>query len=170
MAQKETLYKLIQNSTCLKLVELPDWAGLGGVRYTPEAWCKDSSEEANKEELNRLNLQIVQQLRNTDSAFSIGTTSIYIYFSNNKNVYPSTSYQRFHFIGESSDGFSCIRFGMVGWDSDVTDLINLVETVGKQEEDSWNFIDTMAEVVKKGKYNVSMKDGKKIQNMIQVEI
>lgn len=41
---------------------------------------------------------------------------------------------------------------MVGWDSDVADLINLVETVGKQEEDSWNFIDTMAEVVKKGKY------------------
>lgn len=39
---------------------------------------------------------------------------------------------------------------MVGWDSDVTDLINLVETVGKQEEESWNFIDTMAEVVKKG--------------------
>lgn len=53
-------------------------------------------------------------------------------------------------VGESCDGFACIRFGMVGWDSDVTDLINLVETVGKQEEDSWNFIDTMAEVVKKG--------------------
>lgn len=31
------------------------------------------------------------------------------------------------------------------------DLISLVETVGKQEEESWNFIDTMAEVVKKGK-------------------
>ncbi|XP_065218745.1 pyridoxal-dependent decarboxylase domain-containing protein 1 [Planococcus citri] len=123
VAQKEALYKVIQNSACLKLVELPDWAGLGGVRYIPEAWVADSSEEANKDELNRLNLQIVQQLRNTDSAFS---------------------------IGESRDGFACIRFGMVGWDSDVTDLISLVETVGKQEEDSWNFIDTMAEVVKKG--------------------
>lgn len=52
--------------------------------------------------------------------------------------------------GESTDGYSCIRFGMVGWDSDVMDLISLVETVGKQEEESWNFIDTMAEVVKKG--------------------
>ncbi len=52
--------------------------------------------------------------------------------------------------GESSDGFGCIRFGMVGWDSDVADLIGLVETVGFQEEDSWNYIDSMAEVVKKG--------------------
>lgn len=72
VAQKETLYKLIEKSTCLKLVELPDWAGLGGVRYIPEAWYRDRADDVSKEELNRLNLQIVQQLRNTDSAFSIG--------------------------------------------------------------------------------------------------
>lgn len=72
VAQKETMYKLIQNYSCLRLVELPDWAGLGGVRYVPEAWKRDDFMEANKDELNRLNLQIVQQLRNTDSAFSAG--------------------------------------------------------------------------------------------------
>lgn len=66
------MYKLIQNYSCLRLVELPDWAGLGGVRYVPEAWKRDDFMEANKDELNRLNLQIVQQLRNTDSAFSAG--------------------------------------------------------------------------------------------------
>lgn len=76
VAQKETLYNLIKNSTCLKLVELPDWAGLGGVRYIPEAWSKELPEENNKQELNRLNLQIVQQLRNTDSAFSIGMINL----------------------------------------------------------------------------------------------
>lgn len=52
------------------------------------------------------------------------------------------------------DGYFCIRFGMVGSDSDVTDLIGLVESVGRQEEESWNFIDTMAEVVKKGSHSV----------------
>lgn len=57
----------------------------------------------------------------------------------------------YYIAGESSDGYNCIRFGMVGWDSDVADLISLVESVGKQEEESWNFIDTMTEVVKKGK-------------------
>lgn len=62
----------MQNLKSLKLVELPDWAGLGGVRYVPEAWIRDKTEEENKDELNRLNLQIVQQLRNTDSAFSAG--------------------------------------------------------------------------------------------------
>lgn len=40
---------------------------------------------------------------------------------------------------------------MVTADTDVAELLNLVENVGKQEEDSCKFIDTMAEVVKKGK-------------------
>lgn len=48
------------------------------------------------------------------------------------------------------DGLACVRFGMVTADTDVAELLGLVETVGKQEEDSWKFIDTMAEVVKKG--------------------
>ena len=72
VAQKETLYNLLNDSTCLKLVELPDWAGLGGVRFIPEGWIRDNPENLNKDELNRLNQQIVQQLRNTDAAFSIG--------------------------------------------------------------------------------------------------
>ena len=54
------------------MVELPDWAGLGGVRYIPEGWIRENPENL-KDELNRLNQQIVQQLRNTDAAFSIGT-------------------------------------------------------------------------------------------------
>lgn len=52
--------------------------------------------------------------------------------------------------GEGVDGLACVRFGMVTADTDVAELLSLVETVGKQEEDSWKFIDTMAEVVKKG--------------------
>ena len=150
VAQKETLYKLLKDSTCLKLVELPDWAGLGGVRYIPEGWIRDSPENLNKDEVNRLNQQIVQQLRHTDAAFSIGkellpaTRKMILPISHNSlNSY-------LLFSGESVDGYFCIRFGMVGSDSDVTDLIGLVESVGKQEEESWNFIDSMAEVVKKG--------------------
>lgn len=54
------------------------------------------------------------------------------------------------YIGEGADGLACVRFGMVTADTDVAELLSLVESVGQQEEDSWKFIDTMAEVVKKG--------------------
>lgn len=56
--------------------------------------------------------------------------------------------------GEGVDGLACVRFGMVTADTDVAELLSLVETVGKQEEDSWKFIDTMAEVVKKGTFAI----------------
>lgn len=58
--------------------------------------------------------------------------------------------------GEGTDGLACVRFGMVTADTDVAELISLVDSVGKQEEDSWKFIDTMAEVVKKGKSSLPM--------------
>lgn len=63
----------------------------------------------------------------------------------------------FYFIGEGSDGLACVRFGMVTADTDVAELLSLVESVGQQEEDSWKFIDTMAEVVKKGNYVLTVK-------------
>lgn len=122
VAQKAVLYNLLSESSNLKIVELQDWAGLGGVCYIPQGWDQIITDQA-KNELNRLNIQIVNQLRNTDTAFS---------------------------AGDGDDGLVCIRFGMVGSDSNVADLMSLVETIGKQEEESWNFIDTMAEVVKKG--------------------
>jgi hypothetical protein len=55
---------------------MPGWAGLGGVRYVPEGWEQLMTDQA-KEELNRLNMQLVQQLRNTDAAFSLGECEPY---------------------------------------------------------------------------------------------
>ncbi|CAH0723120.1 unnamed protein product, partial [Brenthis ino] len=51
----------------LRLVHVPGWAGLGGVRYVPPGW-----EEAPQDELNALNRQLVETLRATDGAFSCG--------------------------------------------------------------------------------------------------
>jgi hypothetical protein len=68
---KETFQRLVIASPRLRLVDMPGWAGLGGVRYVPEGWEQLMTDQA-KEELNRLNMQLVEQLRNTDAAFSLG--------------------------------------------------------------------------------------------------
>lgn len=71
---KETFQRLVTASPRLRLVDMPGWAGLGGVRYVPEGWEQLMTDQA-KEELNRLNMQLVEQLHNTDAAFSLGEYS-----------------------------------------------------------------------------------------------
>lgn len=51
---------------------MPGWAGLGGVRYLPQSWEHLIMTDQAKEELNRLNIQMVERLRSTDAAFSLG--------------------------------------------------------------------------------------------------
>lgn len=59
-------------------------------------------------------------------------------------------YYLFIFIGEGGDGLACVRFGMVTSDTDVSELLSLVEAAGQEEEQSTQVLDTMAEVVKRG--------------------
>lgn len=120
--QKEHFIKMVEESPVLRLVEMPDWAGLGGVRYAPEGWEQLLTDQA-KEELNNLNIALVDALRSTDSAFS---------------------------LGEGIDGLVCVRFGMLTAQSDVEELINLVIRVGKSVEENSRVLDSMSEIVKKG--------------------
>jgi hypothetical protein len=68
---------------------MPNWAGLGGVRYAPPTWVHVLTDQT-KEELNNLNTHLVETLRSTDAAFS---------------------------LGEGTDGLICVRFGMVTHDT-----------------------------------------------------
>lgn len=68
---KATLNRLVAKNDVLRLVHLPDWAGLGGVRYVPDGWETLLTDQA-KTELNKLNTDIVDSLRQTDNAFSMG--------------------------------------------------------------------------------------------------
>ncbi|XP_063916087.1 pyridoxal-dependent decarboxylase domain-containing protein 1 isoform X1 [Zophobas morio] len=119
---KETFIKLVSESPVLKIVDLPDWAGLGGVRYAPEGWEQLLTDQA-KEELNNLNMALVDSLRSTDSAFS---------------------------LGEGADGLMCVRFGMLTPQSDVEELLNLVIRVGQSVEENSRVLDSMSEIVKRG--------------------
>lgn len=120
---KATLNRLVEQSTVLRLVQLYDWAGLGGVRFVPEGWETWLTDQA-KTELNKLNADLVDALRATDNAFS---------------------------LGEGSDGLICVRFGMVTEDTDVEELLELVISVGRSVQENSRVLDTMSEIVKKVK-------------------
>lgn len=119
---KATFNRLVEESKNLRLINLPDWAGLGGVRFAPEGWETLLTDQA-KTELNKLNTDLVEALKSTDNAFS---------------------------LGEGADGLICVRFGMVTNDTDVGELLDLVILVGINVQENSKVLDSMIEIVKKG--------------------
>lgn len=118
---KDVFQQSVSRSTNLLLVQdMADWAGLGGVRYMPDSW--ELLPNA-RDELNRLNMQLVERLQSSDQAFS---------------------------LGEDNEGMAYVRFGMVTTGSDVEELLDMVLSVGKEVEESSRFLETMSQVVKKG--------------------
>lgn len=79
MHHKETFVKLAEKCPHLRLVNMPQWAGLGGVRFVADDDEPDEMTEQRKAELNHLNQRLVDSLRSTDAAFSMGTTSYDIF-------------------------------------------------------------------------------------------
>ena len=96
MLQREKFIRLIGKEVRLEHVDISHWAGLGGVRYIPSEFVeKHHGKEGEKEKsvdaetvrrnlleavahpdnadvIDHRNIQLVQQLRNSDSAFSLG--------------------------------------------------------------------------------------------------
>ena len=112
---------------------------MGGVRYCPEGWEQLLTDQV-KDELNNLNMALVDALRSTDSAFS---------------------------LGEGQDGLMCVRLGMLPPQSDVEELLNLVLRVGQSVEENSRVMDSMSEIVKKGIYRVLPNYGTKLQRVIR---
>ncbi|KAK6623817.1 hypothetical protein RUM44_010673 [Polyplax serrata] len=112
----------VASNPSLQLVEMEGWAGLGGVRYIPEN-VENTGTDQYKKDLNKLNIEIVNKLRATDAAFS---------------------------LGEGGGDLVCVRFGMVTADTDVEELLSLVTSIGKNVEESSKDLENMVEIVKKG--------------------
>ncbi|XP_028173016.1 pyridoxal-dependent decarboxylase domain-containing protein 1 [Ostrinia furnacalis] len=115
---RDPFHQRVNEHPYLKLVHVPGWAGLGGVRFVPPGW-----EEASPDDLNALNRQLVDTLRESDGAFS---------------------------CGDGEDGMACVRFGMVTADTDIEELLELVATAGRDVEERSRVLTDMSEVVKKG--------------------
>lgn len=71
--QRKTFTELVASAANLQLVDIPGWAGLGGVRYIPDLLATNEPlSDVSKEDINSLNIHLVQQLKASDSAFSLG--------------------------------------------------------------------------------------------------
>ena len=88
--QREKFINLIAKELRLEHVEITHWAGLGGVRYIPSQFIDSELKEGeeldaekvrnnlesikneHRDLIDHRNIQLVQLLRNTDSAFSLG--------------------------------------------------------------------------------------------------
>lgn len=116
---------IVENQDNMRIVHLPTWAGLGAVQYIPEAWLNklENLSEQGKNEINSINHQMVNQLKSTDSAFSLGQTE---------------------------SGLYCVRFGLVTMDTDLEELIAIVYTTGKDVEESSRFLESMSDIVRQG--------------------
>ena len=92
VCQRKKFIDLISREEKLDLVEIPHWAGLGGVCYIPPELQRPKSNEKTDPEapkvftdeelqlINHRNLQLVNKLRSNDSAFSLGDGGIHILF------------------------------------------------------------------------------------------
>ncbi|XP_042910971.1 pyridoxal-dependent decarboxylase domain-containing protein 1 isoform X2 [Parasteatoda tepidariorum] len=125
VAQKEQLYEEYKKYPKLQLVNIAEWAGMGGVRYIPDFWAERLNEltDTGKADINQLNTELVSKLKATDSAFS---------------------------LGEADDGMLCVRFGMVDAHLNLDELMSVVTSAGQELEESSKFLESMSEVVRQG--------------------
>ncbi|GMT35458.1 hypothetical protein PFISCL1PPCAC_26755, partial [Pristionchus fissidentatus] len=111
------------------LAQLPinKWAGVGAVCYIPSIVKETNPEEWNekqRQQVSMLNMELVHSLRSVDSAFSSGESALF--------------------------GVNCVKFGMLSDAKDLVDLMNMVSERGKEIENSQQYLDTLAEQIRKG--------------------
>ncbi|EGT59439.1 hypothetical protein CAEBREN_32173 [Caenorhabditis brenneri] len=127
VAAKLKFSELKDDFPSLVLLPIRNWAGIGAVCYIPSIVKETNPEDWNgiqKQQISHLNLELVHQLKSVDAAFSSGDCTRY--------------------------GVSCVKFGML---SDVKDLHNLVEMVaqkGKEIENSQQYLDSLADLIRQG--------------------
>jgi hypothetical protein len=72
--QRADFREIVTSQDNLRLVTLPNWAGLGAVQYISNEWLDQMEDlpEQGKKEMNLLNNNLVHQLKSADTAFSLG--------------------------------------------------------------------------------------------------
>ncbi|XP_048869805.1 pyridoxal-dependent decarboxylase domain-containing protein 1-like isoform X2 [Brienomyrus brachyistius] len=108
----------------LMYLEEPSWPGLGAVRYQPSGEEPDGSKR--QQLVEKINSDLLKQLQVLDAEVDFSTGPE---FGAEKN---------------------CIFVGMATEDLDVVKLVDTIEAVGRDIEESNQLLDTMSEVVQRG--------------------
>lgn len=125
VSMRKPFRNIVMECENLALIEMEGYAGLGALRYIPTTLIDKLGNlpEENKNDINALNIELVHKLKATDGAFS---------------------------LGQSDDGIACVKFGLITADTNIVELVSLVENIGKEVEESSKFLETMSERILKG--------------------
>ncbi|VIO87265.1 Uncharacterized protein BM_BM2210 [Brugia malayi] len=124
---KKRFKEIVSKYPSLGLAPVHKWAGVGAVCYIPSIVRETPMNEWNKKQRQQvchLNLELVQSLRSVDTAFSAGESPAY--------------------------SVSCVKFGMLSNDKDLTDLVHLVAERGREIEQSQKYMESLAEMIRQG--------------------
>ncbi|KAJ1355294.1 hypothetical protein KIN20_012633 [Parelaphostrongylus tenuis] len=122
---RSSFQKLKDEYPSLTIVPLRKWAGVGAVCYIPSVIKTKAPLEWNekeKQQISHINLELVHHLRSVDSAFSTG----------------------------ESDKLACVKFGMLSDAKDLLDLLKMVSEKGAEIETNQQYLDSLAELIRKG--------------------
>ncbi|UJR20947.1 hypothetical protein I4U23_024056 [Adineta vaga] len=107
-------------------IVVPNWAGIGAVRYIPSTIDRLDINETSAYEINRIQSELARQLQTNDSAFSLGGGS------------------------DEHDSMLYLRLGMIRKRDDLDILLQKISHAGKETETSLKYIEDMADKIKMG--------------------
>ncbi|CAF0842851.1 unnamed protein product [Adineta ricciae] len=126
IAARVNLSTSIAKHENLVAIPIPNWAGIGAVRYIPSTINRADMNETSMYEVNRIQSELARQLQSNDSAFSLGGGS------------------------DELDSMLYLRLGMIRKREDLEILLQKIAHAGKEIETSLKYIEDMAEKIKEG--------------------
>jgi hypothetical protein len=112
-----------ENLVC---ISMPNWAGIGAVRYIPSHINSNEESEVSSYDINTIQAELARKLQTNDSAFSLGGGT---------NEHDSMFY---------------LRLGMIRKRDDLDILLQKIADAGKETETSLKYVEDMAEKIKIG--------------------
>jgi hypothetical protein len=107
-------------------IPMPNWAGIGAVRYMPNHIDINEQNEVSSYDINTIQAELARKLQANDSAFSLGGG-----------------------IAEH-DSMFYLRLGMIRKHDDLDVLLQKIAEAGKETETSLKYVEDMAEKIKIG--------------------
>lgn len=126
MTARLNLESIVSKHDNLVPVPLPNWAGIGAVRYIPGTINSSEINETSAYEINSIQAELARNLQTNDSAFSLGGGT------------------------DEDDSMFYLRLGMIRKPEDLDILLQKISVTGNETELSLKYIEDMAEKIKHG--------------------
>lgn len=126
LSARVRLSSSVAKYTNLVSITMPNWAGIGAVRYIPSHINMNEESETSSYDINAIQAELSRKLQANDSAFSLGGGV------------------------EEDDSLFYLRLGMIRKCDDLDVLLQKIAENGKETEQALKYAEDMAEKIKAG--------------------